>query len=87
MEISLSDLLISNAGPLRRVVFPNAQLFDLEHFRGKPRITFDQALTVVEKLVELFMTWGEQTRQTTGRISTQGPDQIIPYTALGGRLC
>ena len=25
------------------------------------------------------MTWGEQTRQRTGRISAQGPDQIIPY--------
>ena len=25
------------------------------------------------------MTWGEQTGQRTGRVSTQGPDQIIPY--------
>ena len=25
------------------------------------------------------MTWGEQTRQRTGRTSAQGPDQIIPY--------
>ena len=74
--------LISNAGPLRKLssfAFPYAQLFDLDHFRGRPRITFDQALTVVEKLVELFMTRGEQTRQRNGRISTQGPDQIIPY--------
>ena len=25
------------------------------------------------------MTWGEQTGQRTGRVSSQGPDQIIPY--------
>ena len=25
------------------------------------------------------MTWEEQTRQRTGRVSTQGPDQIILY--------
>jgi len=74
--------LISNAGPLRMlssIVFPYAQLFDLDHYRGEPRKTFDQALTVVEKLVKIFMTWAEQTRQRTGRVSTQGPDQIIPY--------
>ena len=74
--------LISNAGLLRKlssIVFPYAQLIHLDHYRGEPRKTFHQALTVVEKLVEFFMTWGEQTRQRTGRVSTQGPDQIIPY--------
>ena len=74
--------LIGNAGPLRKLsaaVFPYAQLFDLDHYRGEPRKTFDEALSVVDKLVEFFMNWGEQTRQRTGRVSTQGPDQIIPY--------
>ena len=74
--------LISNAGPLRKllsIVFPYAQLFDLDHYRGQPRKTFVEPLTVVGKLVEFFVTWGEQTRQRTGRVSTQGPDQIISY--------
>ena len=64
---------------LSSIVFPYAQLFDLDHYRGEPRKTFDQASTVVEKLVKIFMTWAEQTRQRTGRVSTQGPDQVIPY--------
>ena len=53
--------LIGNAGPPRKlssVVFPYAQLFDLDHYRGKPRKTFHEALTVVEKLVEFFYDVG-----------------------------
>ena len=69
--------LISNAGPLRKLPCTVVSPRSLQ--RGTKK-TFDQALTVVEKLVEpVFHDVGEQTGQRTGRVSTQGPDQIIPY--------
>ena len=34
---------------------------------------------MVDKLVEFLITWRMQTKERTGRVSTQGPDQIIPY--------
>lgn len=63
--------LISNASPLRKlssVVFPYAQLFDVDHYRGEPRKTFDQALAVVDNLVEFFyhVCWANWSKDWSG---------------------
>ena len=74
--------LVSSAVPLKRlssVIYPYAELFNLDYYRGPTRKTFQEALDVVDTVVEFFMTWAEKTRRRTGRVSTQGTDQIIPY--------
>ena len=61
--------------PLKRlssVIYPYAELFNLDHYRGPPRKTFQEALDVVDTVVEFFTTWGEKTRRRTGWVSTQG---------------
>ena len=76
--------LVSSAVLLKRlssVIYPYAELFNLDQNRGPPRNTFQEALEVVDTVVEFFMTWAEKTRRRTGRVSTQGTDQIIPYCA------
>ena len=35
--------------------------------------------SVIDRWVEFLMLWGYQTRERTGRTSTQGPDQVLPY--------
>lgn len=56
-----------------------ARLFNLDHYRGIPRKSFTESFAIVDKLVEFLIAWGMQTKERTGRVSTQGPDQIIPY--------
>ncbi len=75
LKISLFDLIVVLAlsENCHLLCFPMYSCFTSIATEGS------QALTVVQKLVEIFMTWGEQTRQRTGHVSTQGPDQIIPY--------
>ena len=60
---------------LTSVIYPYAELSNLDHYRGPPRKTFEQSLTVVDDFVKFFMAWGERTRQRT----TQGTDHIISY--------
>ena len=64
---------------LSAVINPYAQLFNLDHYRGIPRKSFTESFAIVDKFVEFLITWGMQTKERTGRVSTQGPDQIIPY--------
>ena len=61
------------------VIYPYVELFNLDHYRGPPRKTFQEALDVMDTVVELFMAWGEKTRRRTRWVSTQATDQIIPY--------
>ena len=77
-----SARLVSNAKPSRELsaVFSSySSIFHMDHNRRAPRLLYNEALSLVDKLVTFFTSWGEQTRQRTGRASTQGPDQIIPY--------
>lgn len=82
--------LISNAGPLRKlssVVFPYAQLFDVDHYRGEPRKTFDQALAVVDNLVEFFLSRG-QGKLVKGLVGFLHRVPIkLSHIPLVGRLC
>ena len=74
--------LVTNSEPLRKLssfVYPYAKVFEIDHYRGAPRFSFSEAMSVIDKLVEFFMNWGEQTRQRTSRTATQGPDQVLPY--------
>lgn len=74
--------LISNAQPLQRlssVLYPYAQVFDVDHHRGTPRYSFEESMSIIDNLVHFFTTWGQSTQERTGRISTQGPDQVLPY--------
>ena len=64
---------------LSSFVYPYAKVFEIDHYRGAPRFSFSEAMSVIDKLVEFFMNWGEQTRQRTSRTGTQGPDQVLPY--------
>ena len=64
---------------LSAVIYPYAQLFNLDHYQGIPRKSFTESFATVGKLVEFLITWGMQTKERTGRVSTQGPDQILPY--------
>ena len=69
--------LVTNADPLSSFVYPYAQVFDIEHFRGAARFSFREAMSILDKLVEFLMAWGEQTRQRTSRTSTQGPNYVL----------
>ncbi|XP_028514449.1 uncharacterized protein LOC114574924 [Exaiptasia diaphana] len=72
--------VISNGQPFKElsaVIYPYGQLFNLDHYRGVPRKNFTESFQIVDKLVEFLLTWGMQTQERTGRVSTQGPDQII----------
>ena len=74
--------VISNGKPFKElsaVIYPHAQLFNLDHYRGIPRKSFTESFAIVDKLVEFLITWGMQTKERTGRVSTRGPDHIIPY--------
>ena len=74
--------VFSNGKPFKElsaVIYPYAQLLNLNHYRGIPRKSFTESLVMVDKLVEFLITWRMQTKERTGRVSTQGPDQIIPY--------
>lgn len=74
--------LVTNADPLIKLssyVYPYAQVFDIDHYRGAARFSFREAMSILDKLVEFLMAWGEQTRQRTSRTSTQGPDQVLSY--------
>ena len=65
--------LVSSAVPLKRlssVVYSYAELFNLDYYRGPPRKTFQEALDVIDTVVEFFMTWRDKTRRRTGRVST-----------------
>ena len=81
LETGLSELFPteSNFKELSAVRYPYAQLFGLDHYRGIPRKSFTESFVIVDKLVEFLITWRMQTKERTGRVSTQGPDQIIPY--------
>ena len=87
LEIAIR--LIGNAGPPRKlsfVVFSYAQLFDLDHYRGKPRKTFQEALTV-EKLVEFFL-WRGESKLDKGLAASLLKVPIKSFhIALVGRLC
>lgn len=74
--------LVTNVEPFRKLsslLYPYAQVFDIDHYRGAPRFSFPTAMSVIDRWVEFLMSWGYQTRERTGRTSTQGPDQVLPY--------
>ena len=74
--------MITNAKPFKKlsdVFYKYAELFNLDHYRGPPRFSFDQGISIIDNVVAFLLTWGEETRERTGRTATQGPDQIIPH--------
>ena len=74
--------LVTNAKPFRKLsshLYPYAQVFDIDHYRGAARFSFLEAMSVIDRWVEFLMSWGHQTKERTDRTSTQGPDQVLPY--------
>ncbi|XP_078381382.1 uncharacterized protein LOC144664135 [Oculina patagonica] len=74
--------MITNGKPFKKlsdVFYKYAELFNLDHYRGPPRFSFDQGISIIDNVVAFLLTWGEETRERTGRTATQGPDQIIPH--------
>ena len=58
--------LISNGKPLKdlsAVLYPYAEIFNLDHYRDTPRYTFSQALSTIDQLLEFFFNWGMQTKE------------------------
>lgn len=57
--------LVTNAEPLIKLssfVYSYAQVFDIEHYKGATRFSCREAMSLLDKLVEFLMMWGEQTR-------------------------
>ena len=77
--------VVTSGDPLRKicsVFYEYAKLFRLDHKRvndGNPPRTFEEGMKVVDGVVDFLFKWEEENRMRTGRRSTQGPDQIIPY--------
>ena len=74
--------MITNGKPFKKfseTFYQYAELFNLDHYRGLPRFSFDQGMSITDNVVAVFLTWGEETRERTGRTATQGTDQIIPH--------
>ena len=54
--------LVTNAEPLIKLssfVYPYAQVFDIDHYRGAARFSFREAMSLLDKLVEFLMMWDE----------------------------
>lgn len=77
--------VVTSGDPLRKicsVFYEYAKLFHLDHKRvndGNPPRSFEEGMKVVDGVVDFLFKWEEENRKRTGRRSTQGPDQIIPY--------
>ncbi|KAL9976534.1 hypothetical protein ACROYT_G013848 [Oculina patagonica] len=77
--------VVTSGDPLRKicsVLYEYENLFRLDHKRvndGNPPRSFEEGMKVVDRVVDFLFKWEVENRKITGRRSTQGPDQIIPY--------
>ena len=72
--------MITNGKPfkmLSEIFYQYAELFNLDHYRGPARFSFNQGMSIIDNVVAFLLTWGEETRERTGRTATQHTDQII----------
>ena len=72
--------MITNGKPFKKlseIFYQYAELFNLDHYCGPPRFSFNQGMSIIDNVVAFLLTWGEETRERTGRTATQGTDQII----------
>ena len=72
--------MITNGKPFKKlseIFYQYAELFNLDHYRGPPRFSFNQGMSIIDSVVAFLLTWVEETRERTGRTATQGTDQII----------
>ena len=74
--------MVTNGKPFKKlseIFYQYVELFNLDHYRGPPRFSFNKGMSIIDNVVTFLLTWVEETRERTGRTATQGTHQIIPH--------
>ena len=75
-------LMITNGKPFKKlseIFYQYVELFNLDHYRGPPRFSFNQGMSIIDNVVTFLLTWGEETRERTGRTTTQGTQLFLNF--------
>ena len=74
--------MITNGKPFKKlseIFYQYVELFNLDHYRGPPRFSFNQGMSIIDNVVTFLLTWGEETRERIGLTATQGTQLFLNF--------
>ena len=72
--------MITNGKPFKKlseIFYQYVELFNLDQYRGPPRFSFNQGMSIIDNVVTFLLTWGEETRGRTGRKQLRVPNCFL----------